>query len=136
MTKKPVFTTKVGENKFVQSLDIEQQVINAIVNKYFSTLSFEEKVIDTTFVQIYGKKMRFSQCVSELYIKIKNIMQATGKSIEEMVEAIHKSLGYKCSFYRYVGEKLIPITSDRIIKAYDLATKGNGMIQVENALYF
>lgn len=136
----PLFSVKVGQNPKILSSELkvecEQDLVDIIVQSYIKTITFEERKINHTFVQIYGKPLKFKQAVSDLYIKIKNIMQNTGKSIVEMTQDIRKALGYNCSFFRNVGNTLVPVTSDRILKAYELVTQGKSLIHIENALYF
>jgi hypothetical protein len=91
--------------------------------------------VNQVFQRIYRKPVRFTGAISDFLIKIKTIMNQTGKTIEQIVQDIRSYLGYNCSFHRFEGDRSVPITSERILKAYELTRSKQNLIAIENVLY-
>lgn len=91
--------------------------------------------VDELFSSIYGRPVKFKESLSDLLIKIKTLMVQAGESIEEVVSKIRNYLGYNCSFNRFESGRLIPCSSDRILKAYQLVKEKKSFVSIEDALY-
>lgn len=145
----PVASAKAG-NPFVK-LGKEVHVFqNVRVEDYPDPSEFTSIVMKTIRVEykanalfvnqliqwIYGRTdVKFSDCLSEFLIKLTNIMKQTNADIRDIVQGIRNYLGYNCSFNRLAGEKLVPISSERILEAYKLVQQKESLIKVENVLY-
>lgn len=118
--------------------ECEKQEINHMISMmYHATLYTNKEVVNATFKKIYGFPLKFSEKMTgEILVKIKNIMQQTGKPIEQICAEIKRYLGYNCQFYRLVDGKAIPINSERILQAHSLLNQKVSILQVEEILYF
>jgi hypothetical protein len=116
----------------IVSEEYDERFIVELIKKVYDD---NEKYIKDLFLNIYEKPVKFSDKLSDLFIKIKSIINMTGKSIDEIVSEIRSYLGYKCSFHRIQNGKLIPINSERILNAYKLVQEKKSLVVVENILY-
>lgn len=139
----PLRSCKPGSSIYIVSKDYDckecqkEEISLMIKDLYNAAMEMNQKRINHTFEAIYGKPLLIKKkLTSEVIIKLKNIMQQTGKTITQITQEIRRYLGYPCSFFRIEGANMIPIDSQRITKAYDLMTKRVSIIQIENALYF
>lgn len=140
--KLPERSCKPGSSIFIQvgdyGVDYEKRTIAQMIkDHYHSNLDDMKSTITRIFVSIYGESVPFKERItSEIWIKLKQIMQETGKTIEEVTRDIRNYLGYPCSFFRIDGARKLPIDSQRIRKAYELMKQRKSIVAVEDALYF
>ena len=116
--------------------EFKQEVFRMIHREYDSANSYNIQNINSIFTTLYGKPLRFREAPSELILKIKRMIQKTGLSVDQLVNTIRQYLGYPCSFFRQDGDRTVPITSERLLKAHELITQKASIVKVEDALYF
>lgn len=134
MINTPLFQKEDFKN--LTSSEFTKVVFEMVRERYMETITHNMSQVNSIFMEIYDTPIRFKERVSDLLIKIKNVMVQTGKSIEQVVKEIRKYLGYDCQFFRMEGDRRIPINSERIMKAHFLVEKKELFIKVEDALYF
>lgn len=141
--KLPIRSYKPGSSIYIVSKDFDckechkEEIALLIKDVYNVSMDVYQKEINHTFEEIYGKPLVIKKrLTSEVIIKLKNIMQQTGKTIVEITQDIRGYLGYPCSFFRLDGIRTIPIDSQRITKAYELMRQRASILKVEDALYF
>lgn len=115
----------------------EEMVGKTIAGLYSRTIAYNENKLRATFMGIYGIRVDIPKGkVSDIVYNLKRIMSRTGKNITELTMAIRSYLGYKCAFVRLVGTAQVPVTIERIEKAYDKIQAKASFVEVENELYF
>lgn len=103
-----------------------------IANLYIRTIEVNENKVKATLMGIYGVPVPVKGRTTELLLKLKQIMQQTGKNITQLSLEIRNYLGYKCSFVTLKGQ---PIELERIERAHTAISERKSVIEVENLLY-
>jgi len=127
---------KVHNRLFIQEYDTEPiDEMKEIKRLIRSMYEENQKYVQDLFFKIYGRSIKFKETLSDLLIKIKNIVNQAGESIENIIDQIRSYLGYSCSFLRREGQSLVLCNSERILNAYKLVKEKKSFITVENVLY-
>ena len=122
----------------LRNLEIQDEARASFIT-YTSKLYYNNTISDYKKVceQIYGKLPYIADStLGNLFRKIKEIMENTGITINQMVHDIRKYLGYNASVERIVNGKLVLVNPQTIQNTWEVVNSKKGIIAVENALYF
>ena len=108
-----------------------------IKRRYRHTIDYNKWRANVTLQPFYGKPLLFADKVtSEVTYRIKEMIQETGKDIEEIAQEFRNYLGYRTPFFRKEGERMIPVDSQRIMKAYKAMKERKTVKEIEKILFF
>lgn len=99
---------------------------------YNNTINSYKQVCE----EIYGKLPYIADStLGNLFRKIKQIMENTGRTINEMIHDIRTYLGYNASIQRIVNGKPVLVSPQTIAETWKSVNSRKGIIAVENVLY-
>ena len=108
-----------------------------ISRRYRSAVDWNKWRANMTLQPLYGKPLVFTDRVtSEVTYRIKEMISETGKDIEEIAQEFRDYLGYRTTFFRKEGEKMIPVDSQRIMKAYRAMNSKAPVKEIEKILFY
>lgn len=131
-------TFKPWRDANVRRMERSDSDIAALLIKkiYRNTIEHHKKRINATLFHFYGKNLNFPErMTTQIKERIFELMEVTDKEITEIVQTFKSYFGEDCSFYRKEGAKLIPVDSERLLKAYNAIQDGRLKTEVSNILY-
>lgn len=128
-----IFESTVLASEFLP--DTEFIGNDMIVEGYRKAIQNQRDLIESTFINLYGRKMKVSHGkVSEMYLKIKAVNNTFSKSITEIGVEIKKYLGQKDMNFIKPKEKN-PIFLTTIIQAYEMVKLKKPKLEIEKYLF-
>lgn len=129
--KELVFSARPGRLP-VWSYDDPVRIGRMMAWTLVRTVEVNENRVKSILMSIYDRPVDVRGRTSDLVFEIKSVTQDTGKTITEVILAIRRYLGYRCTFTTREG-KFIPI--ERIKKAYLASAEGRSTKKIKQILY-
>ncbi len=108
----------------------DMDVAAEIAKRYRETVDYNRSRINCTLRPLYGKDIPFKECIlGDVIVSIKRIIEVTNMNMDELANYF-KTRGITSFFH---NDK--PVSSDKIIKAYQALDSGLPLEDVKNILY-
>lgn len=137
-TKVASFRAHSDKRILVYEMKDELEFVKDVIKRrYKAAIDYNKWKVNMTLQPFYGKPLAFSDKVTtEVTYRIKEMTTETGKTIEQMAMEFRDYLGYRTPFFRKEGEKMVPIDSQRIMRAYRAMKSKTPVKEVEKILFY
>lgn len=96
-----------------------EQINYVIARDYLNAITYNKERINRELFPFYGKPLNIADSsVGDAVDKILRMKEETHMEMAELAKYIRDYLGYQVEFFIKKDDKKIPVTSDRLLKAY------------------
>lgn len=114
--------------------EFQAWVWQKIKSEYYRANSYNIQTINSIFVSLYGKTMKFNQAPSDILLRMKEVKARTGLSVLEVGARIRRYVKAS-SLFRKVGATFVPISSERLLRAWALVEQRARPYLVKQTLF-
>lgn len=113
-----------------------EQIQETIARNYVNTIVYNKERINRELLPFYSKPLNIADDnVGEVVDKILKMKEETHMEMAELAQYIRTYMGYQVEFFINKEGRKIPVTSDRLLKAYKAIKAKFPKSLVENILF-